>query len=85
MQSVVHQPVSDPAAGRRRRPSTTAPWAPTVRLGLVASVLAVLVAVVVHLLTPLPTVVIVAALAAGAFAVSWHASATRPRRGRSRA
>ena len=81
MQSVVHQPVQIPPAAARR-PSTTMPWAPTVRLGLVTSVLAVLVAVVVHVLTPLPTAVIVAALAAGAFAVSWHASATRPRRGR---
>ena len=81
MPSVVHHPVQIPPPAAAR-PSTTAPWAPTVRLGLVASVLAVLVAVVVHLLTPLPTVVIVTALAAGAFAVSWRASGARPRHGR---
>ncbi len=59
MPSVVHHPVQIPPPAAAGRPSTAAPWAPTVRLGLVASVLAVLVAVAVHLLTPLPTVVIV--------------------------
>ena len=79
MQSAVHHPVQIPPPTVSGRPSTALPWAPTVRLGLVTSVLAALVAVVVHLLTPLPTVAIVAALAAGAFAVSWRASATRTR------
>ena len=79
MQSVVQRPVSipDPA---RPRPSPPPWWAPTVRLGVAVSIVAALVAVVVHLVTPLPTVVIVALLAAGAFAVSWHATTVRRRR-----
>ena len=79
MQSVVH-PVQTItiAAPTRRRPR----WAPTVRLGVVASVLAVLVAVLVHLATPLPTAVIVAGLAIGAFALSWRASVTGAQRRR---
>ena len=79
MQSVVHHPVQIPPPAAPRRPSTRARWAPTVRLGLVTSAIAVLVAVVADVLTALPTAVIVAALSAGAFAVSWHASAARHR------
>ena len=77
MQSVVHHPVQSVTTSPplRRRASTS--WASTVRLGVVASVVAILVAVVVHLLTPVPSVAIVVGLALGAFALSWRASANR--------
>jgi hypothetical protein len=78
VQSVVHSPMSiqDPAV---ERPSSPAPWAPTVRLGVIASIVAVLAAVLAHALTPLPTALIVTPLAAAAFAVSWRATTIRRR------
>ncbi len=49
-------------------------WAAIVRLGVVASLVAAMLAVIVYALTPIPAAVIVAVLGAAAFFVSWHAS-----------
>lgn len=62
MKAVVDLPVI-------HRPSM---WSPTLALGLVCSVVAVAVVLAVQATTSLPTVVVVAVLAAAAFALSWH-------------
>lgn len=47
-------------------------WTRTIRLGAVASLVAATLAVVIHVVTPLPPFAIVTVLALGAFSASWH-------------
>lgn len=60
-------------------------WARTFRLGLLATALGLVAAVVIHLLTPLPTTAIVVLVALAAFSASWrvveHAAPRPSRRG----
>jgi len=59
--------------------SASQPWS-TMKLGLVISAIAAVVAVLLDLATPVPAHVIVLTVMVAAFAVSCHATARRPHR-----
>jgi len=72
MKTVLHLPQAPSAAppqGRR-----VDGWGPTIRLGLVLSVVAAAVAVGIRLATPVPGVALILAVGIVGFALSWHAT-----------